>query len=43
MRLMQLDVKVERGASVIEGPYRAETFPVRIEDDYIVIETGAAD
>ena len=39
MRLMQLDVKIEPGASLVEGPYKTETFPVRIEDDYIVIET----
>jgi 3-phenylpropionate/trans-cinnamate dioxygenase ferredoxin subunit len=29
---------VERGARVVEGPYVAETFEVRVEDDYVVIE-----
>ena len=38
MRLMKFDVKVEQGASLIEGPYVAETFKVEIEDDYIVVE-----
>ncbi|NJO39014.1 MAG: Rieske (2Fe-2S) protein [Rhizobiales bacterium] len=28
---------VEPGARVVEGPYVAETFEVRIEDDYVVI------
>ena len=32
------DVKVEKGASLVEGPYVAETFPVKIEDEYLVIE-----
>ena len=39
MRLMQLDVKIEPGATVVEGPYQATTFPVRVEDDYVVVET----
>ncbi len=39
MRLMQHTVKIEPGASLVEGPYKAETFPVRVEDNYIVIET----
>ena len=39
MRLMQLDVKIEPGATVIEGPYKAETFPVRVEENYVVVET----
>lgn len=29
---------VEPGARVVEGPYVAETFEVRVEDDYVVIE-----
>jgi len=39
MRLLQMDVTIEPGASVVEGPYQAETFPVSIEDDYVVVET----
>ena len=29
---------VAHGADVLEGPYVAETFPVTIEDDYIIVE-----
>jgi len=29
---------VEPGASLAEGPYVAETFPISIEEDYLVIE-----
>jgi len=29
---------VEPGARLVEGPYVAETFPVSIEDQYVVIE-----
>ena len=32
-------VTVEPGAKLVEGPYVAETFPVAVEDDYIVVET----
>lgn len=39
MRLVNYAVSVEPGAKVVEGPYVAETFPVTIEDDYIVVET----
>ena len=28
----------EPGAALAEGPYTAETFPVRVEDDYVVVE-----
>jgi 3-phenylpropionate/trans-cinnamate dioxygenase ferredoxin subunit len=38
MRLMKFDVKVEPGATLVEGPYVAETFKVEIEDDYVVVE-----
>ena len=31
-------VSVEPGAALVEGPYRAETIPVRVEDAYVVIE-----
>ncbi len=30
--------RVEPGAALVEGPYRAETFPVSVEDSYVVIE-----
>jgi 3-phenylpropionate/trans-cinnamate dioxygenase ferredoxin subunit len=38
VRARQFAVSVASGAKVVEGPYVAETFPVRIEDDYVVIE-----
>ena len=39
MRLMNYAVSVEPGAKLVEGPYVAETFPVTVEDDYVVVET----
>ena len=30
--------QVEPGAALMEGPHRAETFPVSIEESYVVIE-----
>ncbi len=32
------NVKVEKGAMLVEGPHVAETFPVKVEDDYLVID-----
>jgi hypothetical protein len=32
-------VSAEQGATLVEGPYVAETFPVTIEDIYVVIQT----
>lgn len=31
-------VSVEHGAELVEGPYVAETFPVTLENDYVVVE-----
>ena len=31
-------VEVEPGKTVVEGPYVAETVPVRVEEDYVVVE-----
>jgi len=39
VRARQFAVSVALGARLVEGPYVAETFPVRVEDDYVVIET----
>lgn len=39
LRLMKYDVAVEHGATLVEGPYVAETFKVAVEDDYVVIDT----
>lgn len=30
--------RVEPGSTLVEGPYRAETVPVRVEESYVVIE-----
>ena len=38
-RARQFQVKVESGESLVKGPYVAETFPVSIEEDYLVVET----
>jgi 3-phenylpropionate/trans-cinnamate dioxygenase ferredoxin subunit len=32
-------VAVERGAELTKGPYVAETFPVHVEDAYVIVET----
>jgi 3-phenylpropionate/trans-cinnamate dioxygenase ferredoxin subunit len=34
-------VTVETGASLVKGPYVAETFPVLVEEDYLVVEITA--
>jgi nitrite reductase/ring-hydroxylating ferredoxin subunit len=31
-------VKVEQGDALVKGPYVAETFPVSVEEDYVVVE-----
>ena len=38
LRLMQFPIAIEAGADVVEGPYVAETFPVTVEDEYIVLD-----
>ena len=45
MRVRMFDASLAKGADIVEtdngpakGPYVAETFPVCIEDDYIIIE-----
>ena len=38
-RARQFQVKVESGAALVKGPYVAETFPVSVEEDYLVVET----
>ena len=38
MRLMSFPASVEPGTRIVEGPYQAETFPIRVEDDYVVID-----
>ena len=34
----QYAVAVEPGAEILKGPYVAETFPVTVEDDYVIVE-----
>jgi len=38
MRIRQFAVKVEHGEELVKGPFVAESFPVKVEDDYLVIE-----
>jgi 3-phenylpropionate/trans-cinnamate dioxygenase ferredoxin subunit len=38
MRIRQYAVSVKPGTELVEGPYLAESFPVRVEDDYVVVE-----
>ncbi len=37
-RVKSFDVSVAKGGSLSEGPYQAETFPVSIDEDYVVVE-----
>lgn len=37
-RARKFDVKVEPGEELVKGPYRAETFAVQVERNYLVIE-----
>jgi nitrite reductase/ring-hydroxylating ferredoxin subunit len=34
----QYPVSVRPGGQLVEGPYVAESFPVRLEDNYVVVE-----
>lgn len=38
MKLRRYAVDVVAGDELVEGPYKAETFPVSIEDEYVVVE-----
>ena len=38
-RVRNYPVAIEPGHTQVEGPYVAETFPIRVEDDYVVIDT----
>ena len=37
-RVKAYPARVEPGASVVKGPYVAETVPVRVESDYVVVD-----
>jgi 3-phenylpropionate/trans-cinnamate dioxygenase ferredoxin subunit len=39
VRARRYAVSVEPGARLAEGPYVAETVPVTVEGDYVVVET----
>ena len=38
LRIRQYPVSVRPGTELVEGPYVAESFPVRVENDYVVVE-----
>lgn len=38
MRVKTYEVEIESGGDLVKGPYVAETFPVRLEGDYVVVE-----
>ena len=38
LRTRRYEVSVEQGARLVEGPYKAETFPVSVEGEYVVVE-----
>ena len=37
-RVRAYPVNVESGAALVPGPYQAETFPVTVEEDYVVVQ-----
>jgi 3-phenylpropionate/trans-cinnamate dioxygenase ferredoxin subunit len=39
LRVRQYQVAVKPGTELVEGPYVAESFPVRVENNYVVVET----
>ena len=38
IRARQFSVSVAPGATLVEGPYMAETFAVSVEDEYVVLD-----
>jgi 3-phenylpropionate/trans-cinnamate dioxygenase ferredoxin subunit len=38
VKTRRYQVSVEQGATLVEGPYKAETFPVSVEGKYVVVE-----
>ena len=38
VKARKYQVSVEPGATLVEGPYKAETFPVSVENAYVVVE-----
>ncbi len=42
VRVKQFKVTVEPGEELVKGPYVVETFPVVIEEDYLVVDTAGS-
>ena len=42
MKVSSYSVEVAEGRKIVEGPYIAETIPVAVEADYVVIELPVA-
>ena len=38
LRVPHFDVLIESGADVVKGPYKVDTYPVSVDDEYLVIE-----
>jgi len=38
VKVRSYPVAVARGAELEKGPYVAETFPVHVEDSYVIVE-----
>jgi nitrite reductase/ring-hydroxylating ferredoxin subunit len=38
IRVRQYNVELQQGRRVVEGPYVAETVPVTVEEDYVIVE-----
>lgn len=38
VRVRRFDANIASGSDVIKGPYVADTFTVRVEDDYVIVE-----
>jgi 3-phenylpropionate/trans-cinnamate dioxygenase ferredoxin subunit len=39
VKVRSYPVVIEDGETLAKGPYVAETFPVHIEDSYVIVET----
>lgn len=37
-RARPIKTGVDKGSAILEGPYRAETIPVRVEEEYVFLE-----
>lgn len=38
VRVRSFDASVAKGEDIVKGPFVAESFPVTVEDDYVIIE-----